>query len=147
MPFLTPTVIDERDALAADLALKAAALSNVQVGGNAASGRIQSGLSADIAAASLRNGGTLLAGTALTMDVGGGIANTGFVQADAGSKVVAGRLDNAGTWLLSTRSGASDSVTVGGALRNGRSSNHSWIGRPPAPGAADSSPASSSARS
>lgn len=102
-----------------ELALKAAALSNVQVGGNAASGRIQSGLSADIAAASLRNGGTLLAGTALTMDVGGGIANTGFVQADAGSKVVAGRLDNAGTWLLSTRSGASDSVTVGGALANG----------------------------
>jgi hypothetical protein len=39
------------------------------------------------------------------------------------------------------------SVTVGGALRNGRTSSHSWIGLPPAPGAADSSPASASARS
>lgn len=39
------------------------------------------------------------------------------------------------------------SVTVGGAPRKGRSSSHSWIGSPPAPGAADSSPASSSARS
>lgn len=36
---------------------------------------------------------------------------------------------------------------VGGADRNGRTSSHSWIGVPPAPGAADSSPASSSARS
>ena len=35
------------------------------------------------------------------------------------------------------------SVTVGGALRNGRTSSHSWIGFPPAPGAADSSAASS----
>ena len=39
------------------------------------------------------------------------------------------------------------SVTVGGAVRNGRTSSHSWIGSPPAPGAADSSPASSIARS
>ena len=39
------------------------------------------------------------------------------------------------------------SVMVGGAVRNGRSSSHSWIGLPPAPGAADSSPASSTARS
>ena len=39
------------------------------------------------------------------------------------------------------------SVTVGGAVRNGRTSSHSWIGSPPAPGAADSSPASSTARS
>ena len=39
------------------------------------------------------------------------------------------------------------SVTVSGAVRNGRSSSHSWIGSPPAPGAADSSPASSIARS
>ncbi len=39
------------------------------------------------------------------------------------------------------------SVTLGGAARNGRSSSHSWIGSPPAPGAADSSPASSIARS
>ena len=38
-------------------------------------------------------------------------------------------------------------VTVGGAARNGRTSSHSWIGSPPAPGAADSSPASSIARS
>ena len=29
-------------------------------------------------------------------------------------------------------------MTVGGALRNGRTSSHSWIGLPPAPGAADS---------
>jgi hypothetical protein len=36
---------------------------------------------------------------------------------------------------------------VGGAVRNGRTSSHSWIGFPPAPGAADSSPASSTARS
>ena len=39
------------------------------------------------------------------------------------------------------------SVTVGGAARKGRTSSHSWIGSPPAPGAADSSPASSIARS
>lgn len=39
------------------------------------------------------------------------------------------------------------SVTVGGSDMNGRTSSHSWIGFPPAPGAADSSPASSSARS
>jgi hypothetical protein len=39
------------------------------------------------------------------------------------------------------------SASVGGAARNGRTSNHSWIGCPPAPGAADSSPASSIARS
>ena len=38
-------------------------------------------------------------------------------------------------------------VTVGGAVRKGRTSSHSWIGSPPAPGAADSSPASSIARS
>src|SRR5207248_6848700 len=37
------------------------------------------------------------------------------------------------------------SVMVGGAAMNGRTSSHSWIGFPPAPGAADSSPASSSA--
>lgn len=41
----------------------------------------------------------------------------------------------------------SHSVMVGGSVRNGRSSSHSWIGLPPAPGAADSSPASSTARS
>ena len=39
------------------------------------------------------------------------------------------------------------SVMVGGAARNGRSSSHSWIGSPPGPGAAESSPASSRARS
>ena len=39
------------------------------------------------------------------------------------------------------------SVMVGDAARNGRTSSHSWIGFPPAPGAADSSPASSMARS
>jgi hypothetical protein len=39
------------------------------------------------------------------------------------------------------------SVTVGGAVRNGRTSSHSWIGWPPAPGAADSWPAISVARS
>ena len=39
------------------------------------------------------------------------------------------------------------SVTVCGSARNGRSSSHSWIGSPPAPGADDSSPASSIARS
>ena len=39
------------------------------------------------------------------------------------------------------------SVTVVGALMNGRTSSHSWIGLPPAPGAADNSPASSTARS
>src|SRR5690606_2803515 len=39
------------------------------------------------------------------------------------------------------------SVIVGGCVRNGRSSSHSWIGSPPAPGAADSSPASARARS
>ena len=39
------------------------------------------------------------------------------------------------------------SVTVGGSVMNGRSSSHSWIGSPLAPGAADSSPASSTARS
>ena len=39
------------------------------------------------------------------------------------------------------------SVMVGGAVRKGRTSSHSWIGSPPAPGAADSSPASSIARS
>ena len=39
------------------------------------------------------------------------------------------------------------SATVGGAARKGRTSSHSWIGFPPAPGAADSSPASSIARS
>ena len=33
------------------------------------------------------------------------------------------------------------SVMVGVAARNGRTSSHSWIGFPPAPGAADSSPA------
>src|SRR5207302_9597413 len=38
-------------------------------------------------------------------------------------------------------------VKVGGAARKGRTSSHSWIGSPPAPGAADSSPASSIARS
>src|SRR5262249_44887238 len=38
-------------------------------------------------------------------------------------------------------------VTVGGAERKGRSSSHSWMGSPPAPGAADNSPASSTARS
>ena len=39
------------------------------------------------------------------------------------------------------------SVMVGSAARNGRTSSHSWTGLPPAPGAADNSPASSSARS
>ena len=39
------------------------------------------------------------------------------------------------------------SVTVVGAPMNGRTSSHSWIGLPPAPGAADNSPASSTARS
>ena len=39
------------------------------------------------------------------------------------------------------------SVTVSGAPRKGRTSSHSWIGSLPAPGAADSSPASSIARS
>lgn len=39
------------------------------------------------------------------------------------------------------------SVTVGGSDMNGRTSSHSWIGFPPAPGAADSSAANSSARS
>jgi len=38
-------------------------------------------------------------------------------------------------------------VNVGGAAMKGRTSSHSWIGSPPAPGAADSSPASSIARS
>jgi hypothetical protein len=38
-------------------------------------------------------------------------------------------------------------VMVGGVARNGRTSSHSWIGFPPAPGGADNSPASSSARS
>ena len=38
-------------------------------------------------------------------------------------------------------------VTVGGAVRKGRTSSHSWIGWPLLPGAADSSPASSIARS
>lgn len=42
---------------------------------------------------------------------------------------------------------ARHSVMVGGVDRNRRSSSHSWIGLPPAPGAADSSPASSTARS
>ena len=39
------------------------------------------------------------------------------------------------------------SVTVGGSARKGRTSSHSWIGLPPAPGAADNAPASSIARS
>src|SRR5205085_6371551 len=39
------------------------------------------------------------------------------------------------------------SVTVDGWVRKGRTSSHSWIGSPPAPGAADSSPAISIARS
>ena len=39
------------------------------------------------------------------------------------------------------------SVTVGGAVRKGRTSSHSWIASPRAPGAAESSPASSIARS
>ena len=39
------------------------------------------------------------------------------------------------------------SVTVVGAPMNGRTSSHSWIGLPPAPGAADNSPANSTARS
>ena len=39
------------------------------------------------------------------------------------------------------------SVMVGAEARNGRTSSHSWIGSPPAPGAADRSPASSMARS
>lgn len=38
-------------------------------------------------------------------------------------------------------------MTLWWAVRNGRTSSHSWIGSPPAPGAADSSPASSTARS
>ena len=39
------------------------------------------------------------------------------------------------------------SVMVVGAPMNGRTSSHSWIGLPPAPGAADNSPANSTARS
>ena len=39
------------------------------------------------------------------------------------------------------------SVTVGGSVRKGRTSSHSWIASPRAPGAAESSPASSIARS
>lgn len=38
-------------------------------------------------------------------------------------------------------------ATLGGAVMKGRTSSHSWIGSPPGPGAADSSPASSIARS
>ena len=44
------------------------------------------------------------------------------------------------------RVGGHYSLTVVAALRNGRTSSHSWIGLPPAPGAADNSPASSTAR-
>lgn len=102
----------------AALAIKASALANVQLDGNAASGRIQSGTSADIAAASLLNGGTLLAGTTLVASASGNVNNTGFVQADTGSRLTAGSIDNAGTWLLSTRAGAVDRVSVGGAFAN-----------------------------
>ena len=45
------------------------------------------------------------------------------------------------------RTGGHYSVTVVGEPMNGRTSSHSWIGLPPAPGAADNSPASSTARS
>lgn len=48
---------------------------------------------------------------------------------------------------LAHRFGRHYSVTVGGVVMNGRTSSHSWIGSPPAPGAADNSPASSTARS
>ena len=102
----------------AALAIKASALANVQLDGNTASGRIQSGTSADIAAASLLNGGTLLAGTTLVASASGNVNNTGFVQADTGSRLTADSLDNAGTWLLSTRAGAVDRVSVGGAFAN-----------------------------
>ena len=102
----------------AALAIRASAFSNTQLGGNTASGRIQSGTSAAIAVASIRNGGTLLAGTTLAVDTTDAVSNTGFVQADAGSRLTAGSLDNAGTWLLSTRPGAAGNVTVGGTLAN-----------------------------
>jgi hypothetical protein len=39
------------------------------------------------------------------------------------------------------------SIKLGRSVRKGRTSSHSWIGRPPAPGAADISPAISIARS
>ena len=45
------------------------------------------------------------------------------------------------------RVGGHHSVMLVGELMNGRTSSHSWIGLPPAPGAADNSPASSTARS
>jgi hypothetical protein len=50
-------------------------------------------------------------------------------------------------WPLIWPGRSGHSVTVGGALRNGRTSSHSWIGLPPALGLADNSPAGASARS
>ncbi|RZM04015.1 MAG: filamentous hemagglutinin N-terminal domain-containing protein, partial [Variovorax sp.] len=102
----------------AALALRTAALSNVQVGGNVASGRIQSGTAIDIAASSLRNAGTLLAGTSLAVGAGGDVTNSGRVQAATGSVVTAASLGNTGTWLLSTQAGAADRIAVGGSLVN-----------------------------
>jgi hypothetical protein len=59
---------------------------------------------------------------------------------DGGDELPQGR-------LVHRRHPGRHSVTVGGSAMNGRTSSHSWIGLPPAPGAADSSPASSTARS
>ncbi len=89
------------------------------------SGQIHAGQDLDIAersggaGATLQNSGALLADGALALKAAAvGNAAGARIQAQNGSTVEAARIDNAGAWLLSQQAGASDRVSVGGALVN-----------------------------
>ncbi|ELC8790664.1 hemagglutinin repeat-containing protein [Salmonella enterica] len=71
------------------------------------------------AADSLDNSGRLLTGDALNLRTTS-LTNTasGLIQADSHSDIRAHSLDNQGTWLLSNQDGATDSITLSGALTN-----------------------------
>lgn len=67
----------------------------------------------------ITNSGTIFTTDALTL-TGASVGNTstGTVQANKGSTLQASSLTNAGQWLLSTQTGAADTVTVSGVLTN-----------------------------
>ncbi|MDE2421830.1 MAG: hemagglutinin repeat-containing protein [Gammaproteobacteria bacterium] len=89
------------------------------------SGKIQSLGNLTIADATGANSETIVnSGSILTtgqLNLQGasvGNTSTGTVQANQGSTLKAGSLTNAGQWLLSTQTGAADTMTVSGALTN-----------------------------
>ncbi|EGF1422669.1 hypothetical protein IB305_005096, partial [Salmonella enterica] len=94
------------------------------------SGLLQAAGSLDIAdmqsggSESLHNSGKILAGGTMKVKAKdivsepGSDADSGWIQAGTGSVIEAASLNNQGAWLLSNQDGATDSITLTGALTN-----------------------------